>query len=116
MAFPFGETITQIKREATGQTDPDGNDVLTETPVQIENVGISPRDANGTGGNENVQGRDTVIIGLTLLMPPGSQVSPTDRFLVRGDLWEVYGQPEPIVSPFTGWNPGLPVAIGRVTG
>lgn len=109
------ETVTQIKRVATGQ-DGYGKDIFAETRTNIPNVGIAPRDANGTGGNEDVNARDTVIVGLTLLMPSGSQVSAVDRFVVRGDLWEVYGQPESIISPFTGWNPGLPVAIGRVTG
>jgi len=111
-----GETVTQIKRMVTGDEDALGNDVYAETPVEVRNVGIAPRDANGTGGNEDVQGRDTVTVGLTLLMPPGSQVSAVDRFIVRGELWEVYGQPETIINSFTGWNPGLPVAIGRVTG
>lgn len=115
-AFPFGETVTQVRRVLSGELDSDGNDVYSDAPAVLENVGVAPRDANGSGGNEQTQGRDTVIIGLTLFLPAGTVVSATDRFMVRGNVYEVEGQPEDLHSPFTGWNPGLPVAVKRVTG
>lgn len=113
--FPFGETVIHIVRAVAGE-DRDGNDDRGDVETEVRDVGVAPRDGNGTSGNENVQGRDTVVVGLTLFLPAGWKVSATDRFRVRGELYEVDGQPEAFHHPFTGWNPGLPVSVKRVTG
>lgn len=116
MTFEHGETVILHRQMLATEPDGDGNDVYTDDPQTIEGVGVAPRDGNGTSGNENTQGRETVIIGLTLFLPAGTRVAATDRFTVRGDPYEVEGQPEAFLSPFTGLNPGLPVAVKRVTG
>jgi hypothetical protein len=116
MTFPYGETVTHIVRTASGR-DGDGNDTWTETSMVINNVAVAPRDSNGSStSNEQTQGRDTVTIGLTIGLPSGTVVAAVDRFIIRGNTYDVEGQPESLLNPFTGWNPGLPVALKRVTG
>lgn len=110
MTYPFGETVTHIARTPT--TGGDGNDAFTNAdPVDIPNVPVAPRVSN-----ENVAGRDTVTVGLTVYIPAGVTVTPVDRFNVRGLLYEVVGLPVSLVSPFTGWAPGTPVDLARWTG
>jgi hypothetical protein len=116
VTYPFGETVTVLDGSPS-TPDGYGNDTrLYPVKAVYSNVPVAPADANGTGGNEYLDGRDTVIIGLTVYLPDGASVSPTDRMLVRGDTWEVVGSPQPWQSPFTGWRPGVPVALSRVTG
>lgn len=110
MDFPFGETVTLVRRTQTG-VDALGNDVYGTTEVAITNVAVAPRT-----DSEDIQGRDQVVVGLTLHLPAGTVVDAVDRFIVRGNTYEVEGQPEALQSPFTGWNPALPVAVTRVTG
>lgn len=116
MTYPAGETV-QILNGATTGRNQYGDDVHT-FPVKATytDVPVAPADANGTGGNEYVDGRDTVIIGLTVFLPDGADVQATDRAIVRGQTWEVVGDPQQWQSPFTGWCPGVPVALRRVTG
>lgn len=117
MPYPFGETVTHLDGTVTGR-DGLGNDVYT-FPVKAvySGVAVAPQDGNGTPGNENVQGQEQVIQGLQLLgLPDGIEVSALDRFIVRENTYEVVGQPEDLQSPFTGWRPGAPVSLMRVTG
>ena len=114
--FPFGEPVTILDGAATSQDD-DGNDVATwPTKATYPSCGVAPSDGNGTGGNEQTDARDTVVIGLTVFLPDGADVSPTDRAIVRGQMWEVVGEPQAWQNPFTGWRPGVPVALRRVKG
>jgi len=43
---------------------------------------------------------------------------PATDQIVRGDssVWEVDGEPGDWLTPFTGWHPGLAIAVKRVTG
>lgn len=114
--YPFGETVQVLDGTAMGE-DADGNDVAT-WPVKAtySGVPIAPADGNGTGANEYLQGKDLVVIGLTAYLPDGANVAPVDRIVARGETWEVSGLPQPWRSPFTGWRPGIPVSLRRITG
>ena len=116
MQYPYGETVVILDGAATSQ-DADGNDVSTwPTKATYTHVPVAPADGNGTGGNEDTAGRDLVVIGLTAYLPDGADVAAVDRATVRGETWEIVGLPQPWASPFTGWRPGIPVALRRVTG
>lgn len=113
--FPFGETVVLHTRSVTGQ-DADGNDIPGDTTTTLENVPVWPSDGNGTSGNEQTQGRDTVIQGYSALLPPGTVVSAVDKVTVYGKDFEVNGLPGFFRSPFTGTDPGIVVNLTRVTG
>lgn len=115
VSYPFGEMVTLHRRTATGR-DALGNDIYTETAATLTNVAVWPVDANGSGGNEITGARETVIIGLAALLPPGTVVSALDRVTVRGELHEVNGEPAVERSFLTGWYPGVLVNLRRVTG
>ena len=108
MRFAYGETVTRIRQQGRDQYgDPVGEPV---PDVDIAGCGVAPRQA----GEEIGQGRVAVTSGLTLYMPPGTDVLPSDRFEVRGVVYEVDGEPGDWRSPFTGWRPGMEVQLTRV--
>lgn len=104
-----------VRIRAGASTTPDGYgnavpgaDVETSLPT----LGIAPRSSS----EFNQPGRTAVIVGLTVFFPGGTDVLSTDRFRVRGTVYEVDGEPGDWRSPFTGRRPGVEVALKRVTG
>jgi hypothetical protein len=115
--FAHSETITVRRPSSPAATGPRG-DPLPWTTHTVDNCVFAPSVSTGASvSTEAVDRRDTVITGLTLFAPPDADIQATDR-IVRpdGTLWEVEGMPGPWVTPFTGWAPGLQVAVKRVTG
>lgn len=108
--FAYGDTVTIVSRALTGQ-DEFGNDVYSETSVDVPRVPVWPR-----ASSENVQGEDQVIIGLAALLPAGTDVAAIDAVIVAGARYEIDGEPARFRSPFTNLNPGVQVNLTRVTG
>lgn len=108
MRLPHGETIT-VRRPAG--TSPRG-DPLPTVDHTVGGCAFAPRTST-----ELLDRRDTVTIGLSLYAPPGADIRPTDR-IVRADgtVWEVTGEPGDWLTPWSGWHPGIEVALTRVTG
>lgn len=114
--LPQGDTVTII-RPGPATQDSYGNDAPgppTETP--IPGCGVAPRDSTGSAANEITDARDTVISGLTLYAPYGTDVRATDKIRVGGVLYEVVGLPGSFRSPFTGSTGPVVVALELVTG
>ena len=110
MIGAFPEPATIISRTVTGQ-DGDGNDVYTESQLLTSGV-FAPE-----GFTELIQGQDTVIANPTFYLSDGAPVPlPTDRLIVRGDTFEIDGQPQEFANPFTGSRPGAVLRLERVTG
>jgi len=110
MTFAFGETVTLHRRSVTGQ-DSDGNDVYADATAVLTGVPVWPRSAT-----ELVQGQDTLITGLSALLPAGTDVSGVDKVTVYGDAYDIDGEPGHYRSPFTDLDPGILVNLTRVTG
>jgi hypothetical protein len=118
MPVTFTVPVTLVTRAVTGR-DGDGNDVYGETLNVVQGV-YAPADANGTGGNEATDARDTVFEGAAVYLPAPAPTA-VDRIRIFGLEFEVDGTPadwslQP--HPFTGWIPSLPVVVRlkRVTG
>ena len=113
MHFPAGETVTVLARAQTG-TDRYGKPEFG-WPLPGAEVGgcaVAPRTST-----EPVEvGRQSVITGLTVYMPSWVTLSPYDRLIVRGVTYRVEGEPGEWRSPFSGWEPGIEVAVTRVEG
>lgn len=109
-AFSYGETVVLVRRVRSGR-DVYGDDVFTESETTLTGVPAWP-----TSSREDVQGADTIFDLVTVYLPAGTDVESIDAVLVYGGRYEVVGQPQPFVSPFSGFNPGLPVSLERVTG
>jgi hypothetical protein len=108
--FPRGETVVRI-RLTPGGRDPFGDPIGdVETRTDITGCGIAPRQA----GEQIGQGRIAATSGVTVYVPPGADVLPSDRIEVRGAVYEVEGEPGDWRSPFTGWEPGMEIHLTRV--
>lgn len=120
MVFPVpnGVTVTRVRTGASPGRDPWGTPIpgpVTETAVP--GCVVTPRQEAPEVGGDQQQARDTVIKGLTVYSPPGTDVVTTDRFRVRGTLYEVTGEPGDWgVSPFTGTPSCVQFLLDRVTG
>lgn len=72
--------------------------------------------------SESLDRSDVVLSGWVLVVPSGSDVRPTDEIQMPGgdDWWQVEGDPmatdHPYATPFSSWDPGVPVALTRTRG
>lgn len=121
--FPHGETVT-IQTAGT-TTDPYSGDptpawelgvgqtwMTAPSQVTVAGVGIEPRPSSEPVENA----RNSVVSGYTLYLPPGTSVTAQNRVVVRGGTYNVLGDPATWRSPFTGWEPGIVVQVGRTEG
>lgn len=109
MDFPFGETITLIRRVVTGR-DAQGNQIYGETTTDVSGA------YDPAIGFERTDGMDQVSSQPQVYLPAGTVVGSVDAVVVRGLRFEVDGVANVWNSPFTGWNAGVVVPLKRVTG
>jgi len=111
MDFPYGETVTVVP-------GPPGSDQygdplpVTRVSFDIEGCGVAPRYST----EPTERGRQGVIVGLSIYAPIGSDILSTDSLRVRGDVYAVEGEPADWRSPFSGWAPGMEIALKRAAG
>ena len=111
MDFTFGETVTVLPGPDT--TDQYGDPIpSTRIGGDITGCGVAPRYST----EPTERGRQGVIVGLSIYAPIGSDILFTDLIEVRGQVYMVEGDPADWVSPFTGWAPGMEVALKRAVG
>lgn len=84
-------------------------EAATGTVVRAVVAARSSSEADGAG-------RAAVIVGLTAYLPPGTAVTAHDRLRVRGDMYEVEGEPFEWRSPWSSTASGVEVALSRVSG
>lgn len=83
-----------------------GEEESTEpTSVEVSRVMVEPRPSS-----EPVQdARNAVVSGFTLYLPPGTPVGPHNRVQVRGETYDVLGEP-------ADWQVGVVVQVGKTAG
>jgi hypothetical protein len=116
MVIPYPETVTVVR-----VTTDNFGDTTTGTTFDVPGCIIYPRVAKAAtnvnrGGNETTVAEDIVTFGLSVLMPPGTDVLATDRVVARGTTYEVDGNPTNWSSPLSNFQPGCEVLLKRVTG
>lgn len=108
--MPFPEAATIVSRSVTGQ-DSDGGDVYGSVSTTTTGV-FAPE-----GSTELIQGQATVINNPTFYLATGAPVpKATDRIIIRGQTFEIDGEPRVYHNPFTGSDPGAVLRLERVTG
>lgn len=115
MLFAYGETVT--RQRATPATDPysgeaTGRDWTSPDELDIDGCGFNP----GTSSEPVQDARNAVITRPEVYAPSDADVLAGDRLVVRGLTYEVDGNPGDYRSPFTGWRPGLVIALKGVEG
>jgi len=112
MSFLYGSTITVV-RSSPGGFDQYGDPVSgTTTSTNITGCAVAPRYSS-----EPVErGRNGVIVGLSVYAPAGSDIVYTDTITVDSVDYRIEGQPASWTNPFTGWAPGVEVALVRSAG
>ncbi|HJR88823.1 MAG TPA: hypothetical protein VJ782_01520 [Aeromicrobium sp.] len=114
MNFPHGEIVSVLTTVTT--TDDDGNSTTETAEVSWGPCGIAPRYAS-----ESVDPHSpAVVVGKTIYGPATfadgtipAELNADDQLLIGGDLYAVDGEAGDWQSPFTGWHPGLEVAVKR---
>lgn len=113
--FAFGETVTRLR--GAPATDPysgqaTGIDWDTADELDIDGCGFNP----GQSSEPLQEARNAVLTQPEVYAPVGSDVLAGDRVVVRGKTYDVDGDPADWRSPFTGWQPGMVIALKRVEG
>ena len=109
---PHGETVT-IVRQSPGGTDSYGDPIdSTESRIDIEGVAVAPRYSS----EPTERGRQGVVVGLTIYPPANSGFLFSDQVEVRGELFDMEGDPGEWENPFTGDTPGAEIALKRAAG
>jgi hypothetical protein len=115
VGFAYGETVTFL---GPGSTEDDYGNTVEDwgNPVAVltkPNAGVEPRPV----GSENYENRNAVTDGFTLYwLGDVFDVDPRWKAQVRGETWDILGPEAGWVSPFTGWNAGTVVQVGRTSG
>jgi hypothetical protein len=98
------ETIYLVTPAAAGRHgEPSGE----PTRRKVEGCALYPRGSTETDGRTS-----TVITGMTLLAPPGTEVHPKEHVEWRGDAYDVEGRPGPWVH-LAGDDAGVQIALER---
>lgn len=123
MYFSHGESVTVLR--AVAGADGYGDPVLADwantgsiVSTAVQGCAVAPSSGanlSGTSAEDN-NNRTAVIVGLQLYLPAGTDIRSSDRVVVRGETFEVEGIPGDWRSPFTGWRPGVEVALIKVSG
>lgn len=109
MTLPFGETITVIRPPAK---DKFGDPVAgSAAETAVPGCAFWPRTTT-----ELLNGQNTLIEGLDVFFPPGTDVRATDRLRITGLIYEVDGDPGVWRSELTGTDAGIQASATRVTG
>ncbi|MGW7350947.1 hypothetical protein [Streptomyces sp. NPDC054784] len=121
--YPFGVTVTVVRTGTSPGRDPRGQPLPgPDESFAVEGCVVTPRQENPQVGGDQQQARDTVVVGVTVYAPPGTDVRTTDKIRVltgpyADQLFEVTGEPGDWGrSPFTGTPGPVQFAADRVTG
>lgn len=113
--FAHGETVTRLRGTAVTDPysgEPTGTDWTAPASLAIPGCAFNP----GQSAEPLQVARNAVTSQPEVYAPTGSDVLPGDRLVVRGKTYDVDGQPADWRSPFTGWEPGLVIALKLTEG
>lgn len=115
MDFPYGETVTRLRRPTITDSYSDEDEVGDwddAYELDIDGCAFNP----GTSSEPLEVARTAVITRPEVYAPAGADVLAGDRLVVRDVTYDVVGNPADYRSPFTGWQPGLVISLEAVDG
>lgn len=101
------ESITQIRQSSSG-TDAYGEPIIVTTEIELEAI-VAARTGSKTVGAAEI----TVTSGVTLYLPPNTEVRNDDIFVVRGIRYVVDGEPFDWRNGLGSWAPGTVIDLQR---
>ena len=101
------ESITLIRQSSSG-TDNYGQPILVETETELQAM-VAARMGSKTVGAAEI----TVTSGLTVYLPPATEVQNNDIFVVRGIRYVLDGEPFDWRNGMGNWNPGTVIDLQR---
>lgn len=109
-----GITVTVVRPPAKDVYGNPGTAPATEH--DIDDCAIALR----SGEDILDRAREGVVADLVLYCPAGSDILHADQVRINSGMLEglytIEGRPFDWVSPFTGWNPGIEVALRHAEG
>jgi hypothetical protein len=109
----FGETIVRLRAPlAAGGRGEQVRAWGSATRSHIRNALIAPGPRSVVDG----EGRHGVSTDLTVYLPAGAGVLPTDRLEIRGSIYEVAGEVADWRQPWSTTRFGIAVGVNRVKG
>jgi hypothetical protein len=112
MDFLYGETLTILSTVTT--RDDYGNESTDETEVSWGPCALAPRSSD-----ERVDPHSPAVVTALTAYGPAADLDADDTVRIDAGfyagIWQVEGIPGDWKSPFTGWHPGLEVALKRAT-
>lgn len=106
MDFAYGKTITV--KSVTTTTDDHGDSSETSSTASWGPCAVSPRFSSVSVDPRSAP----VVVGLTVYGPTRA-LNADDRLVIDGSEYLMDGEPAVWENPFTGWSPGIEVAVKR---
>jgi hypothetical protein len=105
------EPIFIHRRTATG-TDQFGNPTYSTAEILVRDALF----AFGSSSEPADVNRDHIDASLTLYLPEGTVIEPSDEFEIRNSFWVKDGDPEEWPQLWAGFVPGIVIRVRRRRG
>jgi hypothetical protein len=107
-----GYPVVLHRYSSDGSRDAHGHAIATYSSEVIQGCAFKPGQTS-----ESTQGSEQVSAAATIYMPPGTDASPLDRVeYPAGEMYEIYGNENAWISPFTGTVSPEEYLLRQVTG
>lgn len=114
MDFSRGEDVTILSAPLV--TDEYGTASAERDWASAQSTVVRAVIAARSSSEVDNPGRTAVIVGLSVYLPAGTVLTSADRLLVRGETYEVEGEPFEWRSPWSAAPAGVEAALRRVSG
>lgn len=109
MDYPHGVMVT-VRNTVAVVDDLGDSDDASPTTSEWGPCAVAPRTSTERADSRS----PAVITGLTIYGPK-RELKATDQLVIDGDVYDIEGIPGDWTSPFTGWEPGIEVAVTRAS-
>jgi hypothetical protein len=103
--------VVRLRRAVTGE-DRNHDPIYETTRKRLRGAAAAPRSSTDMRNG----GRDGAITGLTVYLPPFTDVRADDAIEVDGVTYEIDGVPGVWTNPHTGHRAGVEVPLRRADG
>ena len=113
--FKHGETVTRERGQLVADPysgEASSRDWTDPETLPVEGAAIGPSSTTEQAGDDRL----TVTSSMSLYCQSGLDIEPHDRIRARSGLWDVVGEEQVWINPFSGWAPGSEYQLRKVLG